>query len=134
METKSKLLQAYKRTRFEDDFEIISDYGEEGSYAIKAGVLKAGDKIAFTAPASWLSASQHTNILAFQKYLESRGFVVIIGDSFNRKEKYLAGTDQQRADELMGFFKDEAVRAIWCMRGGWGCSRMIPLLDYDIIR
>jgi muramoyltetrapeptide carboxypeptidase len=47
---------------------------------------------------------------------------------------YLAGTDQQRADDLHMMFADDSIDAILALRGGWGVARMLPLLDYDLIR
>src|SRR5207248_590536 len=42
--------------------------------------------------------------------------------------------DRERAGDLMRMFRDRAVRAILCVRGGYGASRLLPLLDYDLIR
>jgi muramoyltetrapeptide carboxypeptidase LdcA involved in peptidoglycan recycling len=47
---------------------------------------------------------------------------------------YLAGTDQQRAQSLMDMFSDSSISMIMASRGGWGCARIIDLLDYSIIR
>jgi muramoyltetrapeptide carboxypeptidase len=46
---------------------------------------------------------------------------------------YLAGTDQQRADDLHTMFADDDIDAILTLRGGWGVARMLPLLDYELI-
>lgn len=47
---------------------------------------------------------------------------------------YLAGTDQQRADDLHTMIADDSIDAILTLRGGWGVARMLPLLDFDLIR
>lgn len=47
---------------------------------------------------------------------------------------YLAGTDEQRAEDIMDMFTDPDVDAILALRGGWGCARILPLLDYEVIR
>ena len=47
---------------------------------------------------------------------------------------FLAGSDRQRAGDLMRMFTDPQVRAILCLRGGYGCSRLLPRLDFDVIR
>ncbi|MDF5717170.1 MAG: LD-carboxypeptidase [Rhizonema sp. NSF051] len=47
---------------------------------------------------------------------------------------YLGGKDVERAGDINQFFKDSSVAAILPIRGGWGCSRMLPYLDYDRIR
>ncbi len=44
---------------------------------------------------------------------------------------YLAGRDRNRAADINQFFADSSVAAILPIRGGWGCSRILPYLDYD---
>ncbi len=46
---------------------------------------------------------------------------------------YLAGTDLQRADDLQAAFDDPETAAVFCNRGGYGCARLLPLLDLDRI-
>ncbi|MFR3483609.1 MAG: LD-carboxypeptidase [Clostridia bacterium] len=47
---------------------------------------------------------------------------------------YLAGDDSARAKDLMEAFLDPAIDGIFCIRGGYGASRILPLLDFDRIR
>jgi muramoyltetrapeptide carboxypeptidase len=47
---------------------------------------------------------------------------------------YLSGTDKDRAADVNAMFADKSVRAIFAVRGGWGCARILPYLDYDVIR
>lgn len=47
---------------------------------------------------------------------------------------YLGGQDRARAADLMAMFLDDEVDAILPLRGGWGCARLLPHLDYDAIR
>jgi len=47
---------------------------------------------------------------------------------------FLAGTDRERASDLMKMFADRKVKAILCVRGGYGSARLLPLLDYRAIR
>jgi muramoyltetrapeptide carboxypeptidase len=49
-------------------------------------------------------------------------------------EGFLAGDDARRARELMAAVEDERVDAILCVRGGWGCHRIVPLLDAGKVR
>lgn len=66
--------------------------------------------------------------------VRSLGFRVKEGQHLFRKTQYLAGTDAERASDLMAMFTDPSVDAIFCLRGGYGASRTLPLLDYDTIR
>lgn len=47
---------------------------------------------------------------------------------------YMAGEPQGRADDINGFFADDSVDAIWCLRGGFSSSQIMPYLDYDLIK
>lgn len=68
-----------------------------------------------------------------QIYIE-HGFKLIEGKSLQSKDNLFAGTPQQRADDIMNMFKNPEVDAIVCARGGYGANRVLPLLDYDIIK
>ena len=98
---------------------------------VYAPILETGDTIAFCAPASRLD--QDRRVLAKQR-LEQRGYETIISDSLFRRYGYLAGSDEQRASELMNFFLDPKVKAIFPGTGGYGSTRILEYLDYKIIR
>jgi muramoyltetrapeptide carboxypeptidase len=51
-----------------------------------------------------------------------------------QRRGFLAGSDRQRAEDLMGMFLDPRVKAMVCARGGYGSARLLPLLDYRAIR
>lgn len=56
------------------------------------------------------------------------------GEHVFDRHGFLAGTDVNRAADVNAMFRDNAVDAIMAVRGGWGCNRILPLLDYDAIR
>ncbi len=62
------------------------------------------------------------------------GFKVVYTKNILARYGYFAGTDEQRASDVNEMFKRNDVDGIVCARGGWGCSRILPLLDYDIIK
>lgn len=69
------------------------------------------------------------------RYLESLGYRVKLGQHvYARHAGYLAGTDRQRAEDLHAMFRDPDVSAIFCARGGYGCARLLPLVDFGLIR
>ena len=49
------------------------------------------------------------------------------------REGILAGSDQHRAAEVNAFFADPEVKAIFGARGGYGCGRLLPLIDFAAI-
>ncbi len=93
--------------------------------------LQPGDTILFIAPAKYLD--EHRNTLAKQR-LEELGFQVRFPKNLFRKHGYLAGSDDQRAAELMAAFADPEVDAIFPGTGGYGTTRIVDKLDYDAIR
>ena len=66
--------------------------------------------------------------------VEGLGFRTKVGEHVLARFGFLAGTDAQRAEDLMALFADDSVDAILAVRGGWGAARILPLLDYDVIR
>ena len=107
---------------------ILAGFDNEVVYA---PILEIGDTIAFCAPASYLDQDR---ILLAKERIEQRGYEVIISDSLFRRYGYLAGSDMQRATELMNFFIDPKIKAIFPGTGGYGSTRILENLDYKIIR
>lgn len=96
----------------------------------KPKALRQGDTIMMVAPAGELD--QKRIELAVDR-LRAMGFRVVVPDDLYRRRGYLAGTDQQRADELMLAFTDPEVDAIFPGTGGFGVTRMLDLLDWEAI-
>jgi muramoyltetrapeptide carboxypeptidase len=99
---------------------------------IKPPRLREGDTIGMVAPASM--AFEIDRIRLAKEQLEAIGFRVRLGEHVFERHGYLAGTDQQRADDVNRMFADEDVDGIVFYTGGWGSSRLLPLLDFDAIR
>ena len=98
---------------------------------IKPKQLIKGEKIGLTAPAGCIWNKYH--IGKIQGILSDLGFKTEVGESNYQQVGYLAGSDELRAKEFMGMVEDNSIRAILTMRGGWGCSRILDLLDYESI-
>ena len=99
---------------------------------IKPPRLKMGDTIGLVTPASPIFETQRTLIEAREK-LHNLGFNTKIAPNVIKKQGYLAGTAQERVDDLHGMFLDNEVKAIMAIRGGYGSAQMLPLLDYKLI-
>ena len=61
------------------------------------------------------------------------GLEPVLGKHILETSGYLAGSDANRLDDLHGMFEDKSIKAIWCIRGGYGCTRLLPYLNYDVI-
>ncbi|MBI2429967.1 MAG: LD-carboxypeptidase [Ignavibacteriales bacterium] len=99
---------------------------------IKPSALKKGDLIGIIAPASPPSVSE--KITKGAEYLERLGYRVKLGKNVHNVYGYLAGTDQERADDIHEMFADRNVKAIVAVRGGYGTPRLLPLLNYSLIK
>jgi muramoyltetrapeptide carboxypeptidase len=99
---------------------------------IRPAALKPGDTIAFVAPAA---PAKSDPIRAYASQLEKEGYRVIIPPGMEgRRSGYLAGNDEQRADELNRMIRDPKVRAIFPVGGGYGLTRILHRIDYDALR
>lgn len=89
--------------------------------------LRPGDTVALVSPASPLTPQVCEFMISL---LEAEGLKVRIYPNTFARADYLAGSDQDRAADLMTAFTDDS-QAIICSRGGYGCSRLVPYLDRD---
>jgi len=92
--------------------------------------LTEGDLTALVNPASARYEVVPTEIMA--EAIEALGLTPRRGANYYARRGYMAGTDQQRADDINAAFADPQVKAIWAT-GGWGSARVLPYLDYDQI-
>ncbi len=94
-------------------------------------LLKKNDKVGLVSPASFITEEKLANAI---NNLKSFGLKPFYFDSVLDKYGYFAGTDNARAEELNKMYADKSVKAILCVRGGYGTSRIADLLDYDLIK
>src|SRR6266567_3447389 len=99
---------------------------------IKPPRLNPGDTIAIVAPAS--APPDPKTIDRSVEVLERLGFKTRLAPNARKRWGFLAGSDRERAGDLMQMFANRKVNAILCVRGGYGSSRLLPLLDYRTIR
>ena len=104
---------------------------EAGLPVLRPKRLRKGMTVGLVSPAS--NVPEDENIAFAMDVVRSLGFQVKPARHLYQRTQYLAGTDQQRADDLNAMFADKGVDAIFCLRGGYGSSRLLPLLDYELI-
>ena len=94
--------------------------------------LKKGDTVAV------LSASGPTNKTKLSngiRELEALGLKVVPMEScYTNHGTYLAGLDGQRLHDLHTAFADKNISGIIMARGGYGAARLLPYIDYNLIR
>ena len=94
--------------------------------------LRAGDTVGIVAPAGPVHSPDA--IRPAIALIEGWGFRVRFDNRIFESSRYLAGSDEARASELMRYVEDPSIRAILALRGGFGCSRLIPFLDQGRLR
>jgi len=98
---------------------------------IKPYKLQPGARIGIVNPSYWLEPASMERAV---KVFEDLGYELVLGKSTQLKENLYAGSPEQRAADIMSMFEDPSIDAIICARGGYGGNRVLPLLDYSIIK
>lgn len=101
------------------------------SSSIKPPPLRSGDTVGVVPSAA---AVDREYLERGVQELVRQGYRVKLSERALARDRILAGTDEERAAELMRFFRDPEVRAIFAARGGYGAGRLLPLIDFGEIR
>jgi muramoyltetrapeptide carboxypeptidase len=89
--------------------------------------LQKGDTIAIVATAR---KNIEDNLKPAISWLKNWGLEVVIGNTIGLDHHQLAGTDEERAADFQAQLDNPNIKAIWCVRGGYGTIRMVDLLDF----
>ncbi len=98
---------------------------------IKPQRLNPGDTIGLITPGSYITESELSDSI---KNLTELGFKVVYTDNILLRKGYFSGTDKQRASDLSQMFLRTDVAGIICARGGYGCTRILPLINYNVVK
>ena len=94
--------------------------------------LFPGARVALLAPASAVPEEKLAPAIAFARSLDLEP-VMYPSCYFTNRDGYMAATDAQRAKDINDAFVNPSINGIWCIRGGYGGHRILPLLDKDLI-
>lgn len=89
--------------------------------------LQKGDTVAIVSTAR---KNIEDNLKPTIDLLKSWGLEVKMGKTIGLDYYQLAGTDEQRAEDFQEMMDNPNIKAIWCVRGGYGTVRIIDLLDF----
>ena len=100
--------------------------------------LTPGARVALIAPASPVPNEPGPSGMPLQveqslSVLRSYRLEPVVYPSCLASDGYLAGSDELRARDVMDAFLDDSISGIFCLRGGYGVQRILPLLDFDQI-
>lgn len=94
-------------------------------------LLKKGDTVAFVAPSSFIKQDEIKDAL---EYFKQIGIKVKVASNICDEYRYMAGSDKKRADIINKMYLDKKIKAIFCVRGGAGSTRILPHIDYNLIK
>ncbi len=111
---------------------LLSDVAEAAKPAsAKAKPLKAGSKIGIIAPAT---RSNETRLENAKANLDSFDFKYFHSDKILDTHGNFAGTDTHRLSEIHRMYSDTSIDAIWAIGGGYGTTRILDRLNFDLIK
>lgn len=97
----------------------------------KSYYLKPGDKVGMICPAGIINEER---LVRAKANMESLDLVPVEGKYILNAHGYLAGTDKERLADLHDMFTRPDIQAVWCIRGGYGCTRLLPYIDFELIK
>jgi muramoyltetrapeptide carboxypeptidase len=97
----------------------------------KAAPLPEGGTIGVAAASS--PFENRSEIDRGVRWYEQRGYRVKLAPGVHMRDDYVAGDARARADDVNALFADDEVDVVQMLRGGYGASQVVPLLDYDVI-
>jgi muramoyltetrapeptide carboxypeptidase len=90
--------------------------------------LKKGDTIGLVAPAGFMPFEK---MQACVETLDAWGYNVELGSTtHSQSENYFSGSDEERLQDLQQMLDNKRIKAILCVRGGYGTSRIIDQLNF----
>ncbi|RIJ67867.1 LD-carboxypeptidase [Rummeliibacillus sp. POC4] len=92
--------------------------------------LHKGDTVGIIAPSSPPNIERLTKALDF---LDELGLHYVLGNTVQLHNHYLAGTDQERAQDLQEMIEDPTIKAIFCASAGFGAARIADKIDYLLL-
>lgn len=95
-------------------------------------MLEKGDTISIISPAG--GVRQEGEIALAIKNLKELGYNAIVGKSLGKTLGYLGGRDSERVQDLHDAFTSKESQAIIALRGGYGATRLLPLIDFSLIK
>jgi muramoyltetrapeptide carboxypeptidase len=98
---------------------------------VKASPLPEGGTIGVAAASS--PFENRSEIDRGIRWYEQRGYRVKLAPGVYARDDFVAGDAAARAHDVTSLFADDEVDVVQMLRGGYGASQVVPLLDYDVI-
>lgn len=108
-----------------------ADFRSHHHQITKPKRLQKGDRVGLVAPAGIIY--DEAEFVRMRQELADLGLSSVFGEHVRRRDGYLAGTDTERAEDMNSMFANPDIDGIMAVRGGWGCARILPHLDFKAI-
>lgn len=102
------------------------------SSPVKPRVLKPGDTVGLITPSTYVSDPDRIDLAL--RTIDYFGLKPKMGRNVRKRTGYLGGTVQERIDDLHAAFSDPDVKAVFCIRGGYGSAQLLDSINYELIR
>lgn len=99
---------------------------------VRAPRLFPGARVALVAPSGTVLESDDVDRSA--ELCLALDLEPVVTPNARRRHGYLAGTDPERLADLQWAIADAGIAAIWCIRGGFGATRILAALDFAPLR
>jgi muramoyltetrapeptide carboxypeptidase len=99
---------------------------------LKPAVLKNGDTVGIIAPGT--SVSDPDDLQRAKDALNHFGLKAKWGKNLEKGSGYKSRSIKERADDLHSMFEDKEVNAVFCIRGGYGTSQILPYINFELIK
>src|SRR5882724_13576840 len=93
--------------------------------------LARGSRIALVAPAGPLL--ERDDITRAETLCRALDYEPVLGTHAGGHYGYFSGTDEERLADLNAAFRDPAIDAVWCIRGGYGVTRILDGVDFEAL-
>ncbi|RIW15904.1 LD-carboxypeptidase [Algoriphagus lacus] len=109
------------------------DFKEKStSNSLLPNSIKKGDTVGIISPSA--ATADRMEFTYAKEAMEALGFRVKLGENLKNRYGHLAGTDLERANDLNAMFADPLVKAVICLRGGSGAARILPMINYEMVK
>jgi len=95
--------------------------------------IKRGDEIRIIAPARSLSILSEENIEGAKNRLENEGYKVTFSKHCKEKDLFMSSSIKSRVEDIHDAFRDDNVKALFSVIGGFNSNQILESLDYELI-
>lgn len=102
-----------------------------GRAAVKPKVLERGDTVGLITPST--AVTDPEKLRTAERTTRYFDLVPKWGKNVGKRAGYVGGSVEERVDDLHQMFSDSTVKAVFCIRGGYGSSQILKNIDYKLV-